>query len=183
MHPDIETLLRDNNVKLVAKKDLWYMRLIGKLMFWNDQFMETFWTTIILGPIRVIAFPSSRGPREIAIRRTYTLVHELEHVKDADKPLLGSVYLGNLRFNFKYAFLFFPIIGAYYRLKYEIKAYVAGYRAQIKGERWVVEKKKIDSWVDWVAEGLWKYYLLTCPPFITRKLLKKELADLYSKAI
>lgn len=178
----IDQYLKKHNVRLVAKTDLWWMRALGKVMFWNDKFMDSFWTTIILGPVRVIAYPSKFKSHEEALKRRYTLIHEMEHVLQADNALCRNKTLSNLWFSIQYTLLYFPVVVAYFRYNYEVQAYLRGFRAQVVNEGWTLSKEKLDAWVEWVATGLWKYYFYTVPPSVTRKRLKRELADLYEAA-
>lgn len=179
-----EFALEQLNVRLVSKQDIWWMRLIArlrKIFIRNDTWMETFWMTLILGPMRIIGYPS-RFTYAQALERSYTIDHELVHVHQADGALLGSVWLGNVWFLVKYVLLWFPVLGAYFRYNYEIEAYVAGYRAQIKGEGWIINPALVDQWVEWVVDGLWYSYFWTWPRFLIRRRLKRDLVDLYRAA-
>lgn len=180
----VEMYLEAHNVKLLSKADLWYMRAIGKLMFWNDRFMSSFWTVITLGPIRVIAYPTRYKSRDEALKRPYNIIHEIEHVKQADNSLsfVKNKTVNNIWFAIKYLFLPLPAVGAWFRYDYEVRAYLKGYLARLLGEKRTPSKDELDRWVEWVAAGLWKYYFYTIPPSVTRKRLRAELVDLYSKA-
>lgn len=176
---DVVNLLEVNNIQLVAKSKSKLMRVLGFLVFWNDDFMKTFWTVITLGPLRIIAFPTQYSYGE-ALGQVYTILHELTHVHQAGKPVLGSTILANAWYYIRYGLLPFPIFFAYFRMKFETEAYVVGFKAQIVGEEWVVSRDHLDSWVDWVADTLWNKYLLTWPPSWTRKRLKTLLAEEYA---
>lgn len=179
----MEQLLQQHNVILVSKADSRVMKFLNAITFWNNLFETSFWTTVVFFKWRLIGYPTFNKNRMDALKRPYTIRHEIKHVNQADRPVLGSRRFGNLCFVIKYLFLYFPIIGAWFRYDYEVEAYVTGYRAQIEGEGWTVEREKLDEWVEWVSQGLWKYYLWTIPPSVTRKRLKRELSDLYAIAV
>lgn len=176
-----EILLLAYNVKLVRKDESRLMRVLNLLMFWNTKFMDSFWTTITLGPIRIIAYPTRFKTQEDALKRLYTITHEIEHVIQADKGVFERKIFNNIAFVVKYLVLYLPIILAWFRYDYEVKAYLKGYRTQIICEQWEPQREKLDEWVEWVSIGLWKYYLAV-PPFVTRRRLKVLLADMYLRA-
>lgn len=155
-----QTLLEANNVRLVCKDELWWMKLLGFIAFWNKSFMTEFWTTVTIGSVRVITYPVGTT-YEKAIGEFYTIVHEIEHVRQADALAKNFPWrwLGHLWFYVRYLFLPFPILFADWRFKYEAEAYVKSFKARLRGERIRIEKLLLDNFVDSVVDTLWKGYL------------------------
>lgn len=179
---NVEQRLTGANVRLVAKSESQLMRTLGKVLFFNPRFMTDFWTVITLGSIRIIAYPTKVKSYAQALTHTYTILHELEHVRQADNALPGPKILSNIWYSIQYLFLFTPAIFAYYRYNYEVEAYLIGFRERLINEHTAVTRELLDDWVEHVATGLWRYYFFTVPPFVTRKRLKRELKDLYTLA-
>lgn len=79
-----ETLIVSEAVKVRYKDESRYMKLLGKLMFWNPRFMSNVATTIG----ETVWLPSRQWVEEDLLRAWLVLCHELVHVEDykACKP-------------------------------------------------------------------------------------------------
>src|SRR6202000_2751600 len=124
------------DVKIKFKDQSTLMRFIGKLMFWNKEFMTGFTTTIGTN----IYFPSENFINLHPITTFATLLHELVHIYDQkrlSKILFMFLYLSPQILTLLIAPLFFIIgplalllfifalpIPSYFRMYFEKRAYL-----------------------------------------------------------
>lgn len=87
-----ETMIVSEGVRVRYKDESRYMRLLGKVLFWNPRFMTNFTTTIA----DTVYFPSRQWVEEDPLRAWSILAHELVHIEDYQntKPrwLFGVLY-------------------------------------------------------------------------------------------
>lgn len=167
-------------VKLVAKAESRLMRFVNWLMFWNDDFMTTFFTTITLPGFRRIYYPSSYTAQSVRLAIPI-LWHELEHVEQADGPpryKIDSRWIRwpcNIAFAILYLSVFLPIGLAYFRMRWETDAYAVGYVARVRlaQDRWGLE-----AYADWVANGIFTAYAFAWPKPWTRARFLRRVAEL-----
>ena len=113
-----------------------FMKLIGKILFFNSTFMTSYTTTIG----STIYFPNREFVNNKEVSSSIIFLHELVHIHDAkkiSKPLFTFLYL----FPQILALLFFPMLfvswklallflicaaplPAYFRMKFEKRAYL-----------------------------------------------------------
>lgn len=124
------------DLKIKYKDQSFFMKLLGKIMFFNKGFMTDYTTTIG----STIYFPSEATVKARPVSSAAVLLHELIHVYDAKKltkPFFGFLYLTPQIFallaiplfflNWKLAlpFLLFALpIPSYFRMHFEKKAYM-----------------------------------------------------------
>jgi hypothetical protein len=119
------------------KDQSWFMKLIGTLLFFNKSFMTSYTTTIG----STVYFPNEAFTKTRPVSAAVVLLHELVHVKDAQKiskPLFFFLYLFPqvlaplslllLLVSWKIAiplFILFSLpIPAYFRMYFEKRAYL-----------------------------------------------------------
>lgn len=123
------------DLKVKYKNESYFMKFIGKLLFFNKAFMENYTTTIG----STIYFPSKEFVDKNPIEAKAIFLHELVHVYDAkkiNKYLFGFLYLfpqilfllaiPMMFFNMWFAlpFLLFLLpLPAYFRMIFEKRAY------------------------------------------------------------
>lgn len=125
------------NFTIAFKDESFFMKLLGKILFFNPSFMTKYTTTIG----HTVYFPTASNLKLQPASSKITLYHELVHVKDMEKyslPLFGALYLMPqlltlltipLAFFAPWyialaALLFFALpLPAYFRMKLELKAY------------------------------------------------------------
>lgn len=125
------------DLKIKYKDESTFMKLIGKLLFFNNNFMTAYTTTIG----STIYFPSKTSVQIRPISSITTLLHELIHVHDAKKissllfsflylsPQILVLFLIPLLFlNWKIVLPFFLLaapIPSFFRMYYEKRAYIS----------------------------------------------------------
>jgi ABC-type multidrug transport system fused ATPase/permease subunit len=126
------------NLQIKYKNESLLMKLIGRLLFFNKNFMSNYITTIG----STVYFPSRDYVKYNPISSSITLLHELVHIYDAQKisgVLFGLLYLfpqilapiALLLFfiSWKIALLAVLILSlplpAYFRMKFEKRAYIS----------------------------------------------------------
>jgi hypothetical protein len=80
------------DLKIKYKDQSWFMKLLGKLLFFNKSFMTSYTTTIG----STIYFPTESFVTLRPISSMVVMLHELVHIKDSykiSKPLFGFLYL------------------------------------------------------------------------------------------
>lgn len=125
------------DLKIKYKDQSWFMKLLGKLLFFNKSFMTSYTTTIGSD----VYFPSESYTRARPISSAVVLLHELVHVTDGKrltKPLFGALYLSPqilallclplFLLSWKIALplmvLFASPIPSYFRMYFEKRAYL-----------------------------------------------------------
>lgn len=125
------------DLKIKYKDQSLLMKIIGTLMFFNKDFMKAYTTTIG----STVYYPSQHFVDIRQVSSSVILLHELVHIKDANKiskPLFGFLYLTPQIFallciplfllSWKMALplmIFFLLpLPAYFRMKFEKKAYL-----------------------------------------------------------
>jgi len=150
MGSDPLQVLDELGVTLVSKSDSRLMRLLGALLFWNDDFMTSFWTVVTLPGFRRIYYPAGMDQRE-AKNSTHILWHEIIHVFQADGPIWWLRWPWNISFSFLYTFAWLPIGLAYFRMRWETDAYAVGYVSRVNdGAMWYL----LEEYAQWVADSL-----------------------------
>lgn len=165
------------DIRLVCKEDSRLMRAINWLLFWNDDFMTSFWTIITLPGYRRIFYPAGMS-LIVAKNSTHSLWHELEHVDQADGPVSDVSFcrwISNLAFAALYLLLPIPILLAWYRMWSETNAYAVGYTSRVRGN---AMKYSLDEYAQWVADALWTTYALSWPKGWTKARFLKRVAAL-----
>ncbi len=125
------------DAKIKFKDESWLMKLIGKIMFFNKNFMTQFTTT--LGS--TVYFPSQSFVDIRPLSSLVILLHELVHIKDAAKQnkivfglkyafpqILALLSFVILIFSWKLALIplvFLLPLPAYFRMVAERRAYFA----------------------------------------------------------
>lgn len=141
------------NIQIKFKNESKLMKLIGKILFFNKNFMSTYTTTID----STIYFINKEELIEKPIPSMIVFLHELTHIYDSKKD-------GKLLFKFLYLFpqililLFFPLLliswklsllalifalpfPAIFRKKYELKAY----KVSLYCSKYICDKYNFDS--------------------------------------
>lgn len=125
------------DLKIKYKDQSWFMKLLGKLLFFNKPFMTSYTTTIGSD----VYFPNESYTRARPISSAVVLLHELVHVSDGKKftkPLFGFLYLSPqilallclplFLLSWKIALplmvLFASPIPSYFRMHFEKRAYL-----------------------------------------------------------
>lgn len=137
----IENLISESkkiipDLEIKYKNESAFMKIIGKILFFNKDFMNHYITTI--GSI--IYFPSKSFLEENSTSSSIILLHEICHVYDSKKitkPLFSFLYLfpqilfllffPALFISWKLAILFLIFIApfpAYFRMLFEKRAYM-----------------------------------------------------------
>lgn len=150
---DAEAEMTKRRVRLVSKLDSKLMLAAEILLLWSPDFATEFWTTLTLPGWRVIYYPTGMT-REAALKSVGTIAHELEHVDQADGPLPSVApvrWAWNLLFGALYLLAFLPVGLAYFRARWEARAYARGYVTHLGlgTMRW-----SLDSYADWVADAV-----------------------------
>ena len=130
------------NLKIKYKDESLFMKIIGKLLFFNKSFMDNFVTTI--GD--TVYFTNRQKVEHNPISSSLTLLHELVHVYDSHKDgrvlfsflylfpqILAPLALLLCFFSWKFIPLFLLLLlplPAYFRMKYEKRAYMVSLYAQ-----------------------------------------------------
>lgn len=168
------------------------MKILAKIMFFNKGFMTQYTTT--LGS--TVYFTARSWTKLHPISAKVIMLHEMIHIKDAEKlskPLFSLLYLLPQFLVFLsiplffihwwmgliWLVLFLTPIPAYFRMKFELKAYTfsmyAWYRYCIKLDCNI----KIDQQIDnYVAQFKGPYYYFMWP---FGNGVKNQLTDAYSK--
>src|SRR6266699_1946330 len=79
-------------LKIAYKDQTWWMRFLGKILFFNKKFMSNYTTTIG----NTVYFPSQEFVRQRPISSIVVLLHELVHINDArqiSSALFSFLYL------------------------------------------------------------------------------------------
>lgn len=176
--PDLEIKYKDQSP---------FMKLLGKLLFFNKSFMTSFTTTVG----STIYFPSESFVKLRPISSEIILLHELVHVNDAkklNKFFFGFLYLLPLAFiplalllflfSWKIALLLLVLcaapLPAYFRMHFEKRAYLVSlYCTQqlaVRKQFTVNLEKSAAGYVDNFKDS--SYYFMW--PF---KNLDKDFAD------
>jgi len=125
------------DLQIKYKNQSTFMKLIGKILFFNKSFMTNFTTTVG----STVYFPSESFVKVRPISSELILLHELVHVQDSkkyNKLLFGFLYLLPLSllpisillflFSWKIALflllLSFVPLPAYFRMTFEKRAYL-----------------------------------------------------------
>jgi len=125
------------NFTIAFKDESFFMKLIGKILFFNPSFMTKYTTTIG----HTVYFPTASNLKLQPASSKIVLYHELVHIKDMEKytlPLFGLLYLlpqllallaiplaffAAWYVALAWFVLFMLPIPAYFRMKFELKAY------------------------------------------------------------
>lgn len=130
-----QTYFPDFQVKY--KEDIWWMRILGKILFFNKEFM-TYYSTTIGSTVYFPKVMVEKLPTTSAI----VLLHELVHIHDSKrltKPFFSFLYLlpqvlSVLSIPFFFLFgwkiallplLFLAPLPAYFRMTFEKRAYIS----------------------------------------------------------
>jgi len=124
------------NLRVKYKTDSWLMKLVGKVLFFNKDFMTNYITTIG----STVYYPSQDFVQSHSNSSIIILLHELVHIKDArhlTRPLFSCLYLfpqilvllffPALLISWKLALLFLLLgapLPAYFRMVFEKRAYL-----------------------------------------------------------
>lgn len=127
----LETANTQYGLVVEDKTTRWYWRWIGKLLtllsLGNLDFMGSFNTT--LGN-RVGTVPGWES--QSAGYKYYTLLHEVEHMRQYKAAGFGNLWLGFVISGFAYIFLPFPVGVAYVRARMEMGGYAQSIRAVVQ---------------------------------------------------
>lgn len=175
------------DLKIKYKDQSPFMKLLGKLLFFNKSFMTSFTTTIG----STVYFPSENFVKLRPISSEIVLLHELVHVSDAkklNKLLFGFLYLLPLTliplalllflFSWKIALPLLLLsaapLPAYFRMHFEKRAYLVSlYCTQqlaVRKQFTINLEKSAAGYLDNFKDS--SYYFMW--PF---KNLDKEFAD------
>ncbi len=118
------------------KNESLFMKIIGKILFFNKDFMTSYTTTIG----NAVYYPSNTFTKSRPISSIIVLLHELVHIYDANKlslPLFGCLYLFPqilvllalpllfIKWKlFLFSLLLILPIPAYFRMNFEKRAYL-----------------------------------------------------------
>lgn len=187
--------------KLVKKSDSWFMKFLNFLMFWNDSFMTSYWTTIgrtVYVPTRAVS--SNYGTEEWKKFYHRILNHEETHVAQGEAytfPIFFILYLGPsfwklpaipvvwilcLFFTFwlpativtAVFVLLFPLTAglAYWRWYFEREAYLPEVLSKYRRSGRAYAQKRIDR----ISNNLATDYFFTWPKGWMQKWFDKQLA-------
>jgi len=182
----IEKYAAYRDISVEVKEESKLMKIIAKILFFNPKFMTDYITTIG----STVYFPREDISNDVTVWEV--LPHEMIHADDSRRlgPLFGFLYLfpqilailsllafgalgGNL--NWLYWLLFLPCVApipAYWRMKYEMRAYgmtmAIKYWMNCEGTE---NKMKPPSYIVKQFLGQWYYWMF---PF--RGYVEKELA-------
>lgn len=151
--PKLQIKYKDNSL---------FMKILGKLMFFNSSFMKTFTNTIG----NTIYFPSQQYTIDNPVESNIILLHELVHMYDLKKK-------GNLFYSLLYMFpqclvlLFLPLlflswkialigslislapIPAYFRMQDEKRGYLCSmYTAHVYGKKYNFTDERLQKMLD-----------------------------------
>jgi hypothetical protein len=143
-------------VRIVRKDKSWVMRTLGAVFkLFGYDFMARAWTTI--GPKTIYAptwVPEDINTREDLTQWQIGLLHELVHIKQARKyPVIWQ---------FTYLFVFFPVLLAWFRWRWEREAYLT------------VNINKFGQNSDEIADTIWRVYLFPWPKGAMKKWFNKH---------
>lgn len=126
----------DSSARIFVKDDSVLMKILGFLMFWNPAFMTGFATTVA----NRVYIPRGWFGRDIR----KILVHEVSgHVKQCRMCGLGLHPLVGLPlYTLLYLVLPFPIMGAYFRYRFELGAEVKAWKWMLKNGFFVDDVRK-----------------------------------------
>lgn len=162
------------NLEIKYKDESLFMKILSKLMFYNNKFMTDYTTTIG----STVYYPSKEYLKISPISSAVVLLHELVHMYDSNKSnkfIFGFLYL----FPQILALLFFPMlfiswkiaiffllfllpIPAYFRMKYEKRAYLTSlyviHVLSIKKNFAVMLEKQKDNYLQYFKNS--DYYFM-----------------------
>jgi hypothetical protein len=127
-YPDLQIKYKDQST---------FMKILGKILFFNKDFMDSYTTTIG----STVYFPNEKFVKTRPVSASVILLHELIHINDAkkvSKPAFGFLYLFPQILSILFLILmllswklFLPLlvlsllpIPAYFRMYYEKRAYL-----------------------------------------------------------
>jgi hypothetical protein len=138
------------SLQVKYKDQSWFMKLLGKIMFFNPGFMKTYTTTIG----STVYFPNETFVKIRPISGCVILMHELVHMYDEKKltkPVFSFSYLFpqilvpifllmlffvSWKIALPLALLSLAPLPAYFRMTYEKRAYISSlYTMQLLGKR------------------------------------------------
>lgn len=171
--------------KVLYKDEVWYMRAIGKLAFFNPGFMDRY-TTTMFGKVY---FPSQDWADDVGYKHMYkVLAHEMVHLEDARiyGPLYQTGYIAPqifallaffsvwLSFWWLLMLLFLAPLPAWFRMESEMRGYQMSMAVNFWRYDSVQQQQK-----DWIEEKFTgaDYYWMW--PF--KRWVRKEIGSRLEK--
>ncbi len=205
----INEIKKDYKLDVKYKDTSFLMKLLSLILFFNKDFMKSFTTTIGT----TIYYPSEEFVKNSPITSLITLLHELVHIIDYNKnkllftllylfPQILAIFALPLFFiswKFSAFFLLFLLpLPAYFRMKYERKAYAVSlyvikqlslkknFKVELEKQKdnYISYFKKSDYYYMWIFKTIdsdFNEYLLKIEN--NERPFKDEIFDLIDKYI
>ena len=188
---DLEKLIKEKvpDFKIKFKDESYFMKVIGKILFFNKTFMTGYTTTIG----KTVYFPSKEKFLAYPDRYLYTLAHEYVHISDyVNNPIkftLGYLFpqllsllsllsvfafINPLFLLFLFSLIFLAPIPAPFRAKSEIRGYGMSIKIRIWDGLWLKDEIKPIIKTRFAKAFTTSAYYFMCP---FKKLVEKKLFE------
>ena len=164
-------------MKLKKKSESWFMKLLGKLAFFNPDFMKSFWTTIggtVYVPTRYDNDPDWGSPLWIH-RNRKIIEHEKVHTKQYDNFWLFFyvLYLGPAPFLLPFIWLPYVWIAVLATLPLSV-GFAVG-RTWLELEAYATHIHT-ENGARWVSDTLWYDYFFSFPKSLTYRWMLSKIS-------